>query len=109
MAQQVDSKGLSAALDKAVADKDWAKAQALTGEAAPLVTWGESYGGACWTVVKVRFNQFLFYRYPVEEHWRPILTGFLLLVPLTPLLFKVPGRKYMMLFTSSSRSSPSSC
>ena len=45
-----------------------------------FVITGESYGGACWTVVKVRINQLIFYRYPADEQWRPILTGVLLLI-----------------------------
>ena len=99
IAQQVDSPGLSAALDKAVADKDWAAARGLIDEAGPLTAWGDSYGGACWTVVKVRINQLLFYRYPPAEQWRPILTGVLLLLALAPLLFKVPGRRELRVFT----------
>jgi len=99
IADGIDSASLSTTLDKAVADKDWTAARALIGEAAPLVAWGDSYGGACWTVVKVRINQLLFYRYPAEQQWRPILTGVLLFVALAPLLFKVPARRSMLLFT----------
>jgi general L-amino acid transport system permease protein len=99
VADRVDSGGLSTALDKAVADKDWAQARPLIEDARPLVEWGQTYGGACWTVVKVRFNQLLFYRYPADQQWRPILTGALLLIALAPLLFKVPGRRYLILFT----------
>jgi len=99
VADSVDSAGLSDALDKAVVAKDWATARSLIEEAQPLVDWGNDHGGACWTVIKVRINQLLFYRYPMDQQWRPILSGVLLLVALAPLLFKVPGRRYMMLFT----------
>ena len=32
-------------------------------------------GGACWTFVKVRFDQFMFGFYPGEQTWRAELTG----------------------------------
>ena len=35
---------------------------------------GTSYG-ACWTFIKVRFDQFIYGRYPIEERWRVNLTG----------------------------------
>lgn len=98
-AQQIDSKGLHASLKDAIAAKDWPTAEALVGDAQPLVEWGDSHGGACWTVVKARVNFFLFAFYPEDQQWRPILSGVLLILALAPVLFKVPNRRYWLIFT----------
>jgi len=47
----------------------------------------EGASGACWVFVKVRFNQFMYGFYPVEEQWRINLTFAILLVCMLPLLF----------------------
>ena len=41
---------------------------------------GEGATGACWAMVRVRWNQFLFGLYPVPEYWRPVTVMALLLV-----------------------------
>ena len=57
-------------------------------------------GGACWAVVAVRFDQFMYGFYPVELRWRVDLAAVLLVVALVPVLFdKVPYRKYGVIFT----------
>ncbi len=99
IADRTDSQGLHAALQKSIADKDYAAAEALTGEIEPLVAWAGDHGGACWTVIKARINFFIFAFYPESEQWRPILTGLLLMIALAPLLFKVPYQKHMLWFT----------
>ena len=45
-------------------------------------------GGACWTVVKVRFGQLLYGLYPTGEQWRVLLTGGLLLAVCVPFFIK---------------------
>lgn len=42
--------------------------------------------GACWAFVEAKFGQFLFGRYPSEERWRVLLTLFLGIAGLAPLL-----------------------
>lgn len=48
---------------------------------------GEGATGACWAMVRVRWNQFLFGLYPVEEYWRPVTAFALMLVSLAPILY----------------------
>ena len=48
---------------------------------------GEGATGACWAVVRVRWNQFLFGLYPVQEYWRPTTAMALMLVSLAPVLY----------------------
>ncbi len=43
--------------------------------------------GACWGVIRDRFNQLMFGFYPHEEQWRPVLAFVLLLVAIAPILF----------------------
>ena len=42
---------------------------------------------ACFSVLTARWKQLLFGLYPVEEYWRPILTFFLLILSIVPILF----------------------
>ena len=56
--------------------------------------------GACWSVVRVRFDQFLYGFYPEHLRWRVNLTFLLLFVALIPLLYdQVRGRRYLLWFT----------
>ncbi len=59
------------------------------------------WSGACWAFVQSRFTTFIFGRYPIEERWRPILVGVMLVALLVPLLIpKVPrkGLNALLLF-----------
>lgn len=59
------------------------------------------WSGACWAFVQSRFSMFIFGRYPVEERWRPILVGIMLVALLVPMLIpKVPrkGLNAVLLF-----------
>ncbi|MEM1267575.1 MAG: amino acid ABC transporter permease [Pseudomonadota bacterium] len=51
--------------------------------------------GACFAVIRERWQQFLFGFYPSDQYWRPVL-AFLLLIPaLAPVLFeKVPRQTF---------------
>ena len=60
----------------------------------------EEYHGACWSIIIVRFYQFIYGFYPRELVWRVDLTYALLAVALVPLLFeKFPYRKHFLKFT----------
>ncbi|WP_339108053.1 amino acid ABC transporter permease [Thioclava sp. GXIMD4216] len=50
-------------------------------------TWGEGANGACWAVIKHRWNQIIFGFYPSDLYWRPTLTFVLLFVAIAPVLF----------------------
>ncbi|MFN3524546.1 MAG: amino acid ABC transporter permease [Paracoccus sp. (in: a-proteobacteria)] len=50
-------------------------------------TWGEGARGACWAVIRERWNQYMFGFYPQHLYWRPTMTFGLLMVALAPMLF----------------------
>ncbi|CAM5353464.1 amino acid ABC transporter permease [Frigidibacter albus] len=56
-------------------------------------SWGEGAHGACWAVIRERWNQFLFGFYPRDLYWRPVLALALLFVALAPILFAELPRK----------------
>jgi len=57
-------------------------------------------GGACWAIIFVRFYQFIYGFYPVDEVWRVNIVYCLLVVAIAPLLIeKFPQRKYFLYFT----------
>lgn len=78
----------------------------------PLFNWafynadwsGETYkdctsGGACWAMIRVRFDQFMYGFYPEAERWRVNLGFILLFGTGIPLLIEgVPGKKYLAIF-----------
>ncbi len=43
--------------------------------------------GACWAVIRARWNQFIFGFYPVDLYWRPVTAFALLFVALAPVLY----------------------
>ncbi len=56
--------------------------------------------GACWTVVAIRMEQFLYGFYPEHLRWRVNLAFVLLFVALAPVLYdRTPMRKQMMWFS----------
>ena len=42
--------------------------------------------GACWAMVEAKFNQYIYFQYPVEERWRVNITGLLFAALVVPLL-----------------------
>ncbi|MBM3604580.1 MAG: ABC transporter permease subunit [Alphaproteobacteria bacterium] len=50
-------------------------------------TWGEGARGACFAVIRERWNQYVFGFYPQSLYWRPTMTFGLLMVALAPVLF----------------------
>jgi general L-amino acid transport system permease protein len=56
-------------------------------------------GGACWAMVRVRIDQFIYGFFPHDQRWRINLGFFLLFATLIPLLIeRVPGKKYLAIF-----------
>ena len=55
-------------------------------------TFGEGATGACFAMLRERWNQFIFGFYPRSEYWRPVLTFGLLFVALAPVLFSESAR-----------------
>ncbi|MBB4102278.1 amino acid ABC transporter permease [Allorhizobium borbori] len=53
----------------------------------------DGWTGACWAFVGDRFQQFIFGRYPLEERWRPLLVGIMLIALLIPILIPKAPRK----------------
>lgn len=57
-------------------------------------------GGACWAVIRERFQLLVYGFYPQASRWRVNLSFILLIVALVPILFEnVPWRKYGLYFT----------
>ncbi|MGE7369252.1 amino acid ABC transporter permease [Neorhizobium sp. NPDC001467] len=53
----------------------------------------DGWKGACWAFVQDRFQQFIFGRYPLDERWRVIIVGLMMVVLLVPLLIpKLPHK-----------------
>jgi general L-amino acid transport system permease protein len=53
--------------------------------------WGPDASGACWAVIRERWNQYFFGFYPDHLYWRPVLTFVLLCLAFAPVLFdRVP-------------------
>ena len=52
----------------------------------------DGWSGACWNFVTNKFGQFMFNTYPVDERWRPMLLGALLVALLVP--FLIPRAPY---------------
>ena len=50
-------------------------------------TWGEGARGACFAVIRERWNQYVYGFYPSDLYWRPTLVFGLLFVALAPVLF----------------------
>ncbi|OYW57965.1 MAG: hypothetical protein B7Z31_08800 [Rhodobacterales bacterium 12-65-15] len=52
---------------------------------------GEGATGACWAMIRERWNQFIFGLYPQDLYWRPAVAFVLLFAAIAPVLFpKVP-------------------
>lgn len=58
----------------------------------------EGADGACWTFIKMRFNQILFGFYPDGEQWRPIATFVIGFGALISTVFPSKARKWTVLF-----------
>ena len=53
--------------------------------------------GACLAVIKERYLQFIYGFYPDEERWRPVLSFFLMIVAVAPILFAGVPRRILYL------------
>lgn len=57
--------------------------------------FGPDATGACWAVIRERWNQYMFGLYPQDIYWRPTLAAVLLLVAIAPVLFLSLPRKLL--------------
>jgi len=58
---------------------------------------GEGATGACWAMIRERWNQFIFGLYPQDLYWRPTLAFGLLLAAIAPVLFsRVPRQLFWL-------------
>lgn len=48
---------------------------------------GPDASGACWAMIRLRWNQFIFGLYPSAEYWRPTTAFALMIVALAPVLY----------------------
>ncbi len=54
-------------------------------------------GGACWVLIRARFDQYMYGFYPVSERWRVNLAGLLLAIGLGAAVWKtMPGRSLVL-------------
>ncbi|WMS42952.1 ABC transporter permease subunit [Acuticoccus sp. MNP-M23] len=51
-------------------------------------THGEGVSGACWAVIRERYNQIIYGFYPDELRWRPNVAFLLMVVAVMPVLFR---------------------
>jgi general L-amino acid transport system permease protein len=58
-------------------------------------TWGEGASGACFAVIRERWQQFLFGFYPADLYWRPTLAFVLMFLAMAPILFIELPRKLL--------------
>jgi general L-amino acid transport system permease protein len=83
-------------LDWAILSANW---QAGTSREACVDPTTGSIEGACWTMVRARFGQFLYGFYPIDERWRVDLALALQFAGIAALLIeRVPGKPYAALF-----------
>ncbi len=61
--------------------------------------YGEGVEGACFALIRERWNQLLFGFYPRDLYWRPVLAFVLMLVALAPVLFSGLPRKMLWFST----------
>jgi general L-amino acid transport system permease protein len=58
---------------------------------------GEGATGACWAMIRERWNQFIFGLYPQDLYWRPAVAFALLLAAIAPVLFPKAPRQLLWL------------
>ncbi|MFD2738057.1 amino acid ABC transporter permease [Sulfitobacter aestuarii] len=64
---------------------------------AALGRGGEHGGGACWGVIRDRWQQLMFGFYPSDLYWRPVLAFAIFLLAITPVLFHRAPRALLYL------------
>lgn len=67
-----------------------------------IETWGEGARGACFAVIRERWNQYMFGFYPSALYWRPTMAFGLMFVALAPVLFsESAGIRRMVLIVTA--------
>ena len=78
---------------------DWFVLDAVV-DAGSRVDCRKQGDGACWAVITVRLDQFVYGFYPEVQRWRPVLTFVLLFPALAPVLFdRTPFRRQLLWFS----------
>jgi general L-amino acid transport system permease protein len=62
-----------------------------------LAQAGEGATGACFAMIRERWNQFIFGLYPIAAYWRPTLAFGLLFIALAPILFSDKRRNVLVI------------
>ncbi len=101
--QQMTASADAAAVQKALTDafnkNDAGAVEANFAALAPLVDWGSTRDGACWTFIKTWFKQIIYGRYPDKELWRINLAFIILIAASVPLFIpRVKGKIWIGAF-----------
>ena len=101
--QQMTADADAAAVQKALTDafgkNDAGAVEANFAALAPLVDWGSSRSGACWTFIRVWFKQIIYGRYPSDQLWRINLAFIILVAASVPLFIpRVKGKIWIGAF-----------
>jgi len=92
-------KEFPAEVDAAIATTDLAAVQAAFATLQPVFDYAGRHDGACWTLIKARFYQYMVGFYPREQAWRVMLTAVLLVLALVPILVdNVPYRRWGLIY-----------
>ncbi len=73
----------------------WAIQPSWTSDSLGTCQESSDITGACWGVIRTRFNQLMFGFYPAELQWRPLLAFFMMLTAVAPVLFDKLPRKML--------------
>ena len=97
--QQGDIDAFPPEVDAALAATDLAGVQAGIAAMQPVFSAAASNDGACWSLIKNRFYQYMFGFYPRENAWRVLVAAVLMIVAFIPVLFdNVPYRKLGLIY-----------
>lgn len=99
MTADVDAAAVQKALAEAFSKNDAGAVEANFAALAPLVDWGSSRNGACWTFIRIWFKQIIYGRYPDKELWRINLAFVILIAAAAPLFVpRVKGKIWIGAF-----------
>jgi general L-amino acid transport system permease protein len=90
---------MPAEVDAAIAGMDLAPIQAGFANLLPMVEYASRNDGACWTLIKKRWYQYIFGFYPRDQVWRVLVSAVLFVLALVPILFDhVPHRRWGLIY-----------
>ena len=86
-------------VEAAIASTDLAGVEAGIAAMQPMFAAAARNDGACWSLIKNRFYQYMFGFYPREHMWRVLVAAVLMVLAFVPVLFdNVPYRKWGLLY-----------